>query len=56
MSGSLRPSAGYIGRGVTVKLAVETMLYHQKRLAQVNDGSRLAAASQIFSPDINRFD
>src|SRR3989304_1229036 len=32
------------------------MLYHQKSLAQVNAGSRRAAASQIFSPATRRFD
>ena len=40
MSGSLRPSAGYIGRGVTAKSAELYMLYHQKSFAQVNAGSR----------------
>src|SRR5690606_2069982 len=55
-SGSLRPSAGYIGRGVTAQVALLYMLYHQKSLAQVNAGSRRAAASQIFSPAISRFD
>src|SRR5215475_12917303 len=32
------------------------MLYHQNSLAQVKDGSRRAAASQIFSPATRRFD
>ena len=50
MSGSLRPSAGYIGRGVTAKSADAYMLYHQNSLAQVNAGSRRFAASQTFSP------
>ena len=35
MSKILRPSAGYMGRGVMVQSAVEYMLYHQKSLAQV---------------------
>src|SRR3954451_14472830 len=56
MSGSLRPSAGYIGRGVTAMSADEYMLYHQKSFAQVNDASRLRAASQSFSPSTRRFD
>src|SRR6266545_6394639 len=56
MSGSFRPSAGYMGRGVTAMFAVEYMLYHQKRFAQVNAGSRRAAVSQIFSPATSRLD
>src|SRR6185436_11802037 len=56
MSGILRPSAGYIGRGVTDQVAVLCMLYHQKSLAQVNAGSRRRAASQTFSPPTSRFD
>src|SRR5260370_4355812 len=56
MSGSLRPSAGYIGRGVSAKSAVEYMLYHQNSLAQVNDGSPLRAASHSFSPPTRRLD
>src|SRR5690606_5970476 len=56
MSGSLRPSAGYIGRGVAEMSAVEYMLYHQNILAQVNAGSRRLAASHSFSPCTSRFD
>src|SRR6478672_7330080 len=56
MSGSLRPSAGYIGRGVTAMSALEYMLYHQNSLAQVKDASRRRAASQIFSPPTRRLD
>src|SRR5688500_235205 len=50
MSGSLRPSAGYIGRGVTVKSAVEYIAYHQQMLAHVNVPvpSRLRATSHTF--------
>ena len=42
MSGSLRPSAGYIGRGVTATSTDEYMLYHQNMLAQVELGVQLA--------------
>src|SRR5690349_881083 len=56
MSGSLRPSAGYIGRGVTDHCALEYMLYHQNSLAQVNAGSRRRPLSQTFSPATSRFD
>ena len=35
-SNTFRPSAGYIGRGVTDQSADEYMLYHQNILAQVN--------------------
>ena len=52
----MRPSAGYIGRGVAVQSALEYMLYHQNILAQVKPGSRACAASQIFSPATSRFD
>ena len=52
----MRPSALYIGRGVTEKSAVEYMLYHQNMFAQVSDGSRLRAVSQTFSPETKRFD
>src|SRR5229473_4964489 len=45
-----------MGRGVTAMFAVEYMLYHQKRFAQVKAGSRRAAASQIFSPATRRLD
>jgi len=55
-SGTLRPSAGYCGRGVTAKSAVEYMLNHQKSFAQVKAGSRFLAASQIFSPVTSAFD
>ena len=54
--GILRPSAGYIGRGVALKSTLEYMLYHQNRLAQVKPGSRRLPASQSFSPAIKRFD
>src|SRR6516165_8296942 len=56
MSGILRPSAGYIGRGVTAKSAELYMLYHQKSLAQVKAGSRFLAASHTFSPETSAFD
>src|SRR5258708_25049848 len=56
MSGILRPSAGYIGRGVTAKSAELYMLYHQKSFGQVNDASRFLAASQIFSPPTRALD
>src|SRR6476619_5413241 len=56
MSGSLRPSAGYIGRGVTEISADEYMLYHQKSLAHVNAGSSRFAASHSFSRWIRWFD
>src|SRR6266851_4065653 len=56
MSGILRPSAGYIGRGVTAKSAELYMLYHQKSFAQVNEPSRFLAVSQIFSPPTSRLD
>ena len=46
----MRPSAGYIGRGVADQSALEYMLYHQNILAQVKAGSRALPASQIFSP------
>jgi hypothetical protein len=52
----LRPSAGYIGRGVALQSALEYMLYHQNILAQVKRASRALAASQIFSPHTRRFD
>src|SRR4051812_18942398 len=56
MSGSLRPSAGYIGRGVTAKSAELYMLYHQKSLAEVNERSRFLAASHTFSPATRALD
>ena len=56
MSGSLRPSARYMGRGVTAMSALEYMLYHQNSLAQVKAGSRRFAASHTFSPPTSRFD
>ena len=49
-SGSFRPSAGYMGRGVAAHVAVSYMLYHQKSFAQVKSGSRFLPASQIRSP------
>src|SRR3954466_9856215 len=39
MSKTLRPSAGYMGRGVIDQSAVEYMLYHQKSFAQVKPAS-----------------
>ena len=48
MSKTLRPSAGYIGRGVTDQSALEYMLYHQNSLAQVRPGSLRRSRSQIF--------
>src|SRR3989454_7009675 len=56
MPGILRPSAGYVGRGVTLQSALECMLYHQKSLAQVKPGRRRRAASHTFSPATRRFD
>ena len=56
MSGNLRPSAKYIGLGVTAKSTLEYMLYHQNRLAQVNAGSRRLAVSHTFSACTKRFD
>src|SRR5947207_2665214 len=48
MSGSLRPSARYIGRGVTASSALEYMLYHQNSLAQLKLASlRLAAQHRV---------
>src|SRR4029079_17495842 len=56
MSGTLRPSAGYIGRGVTLMSAVEYMLNHQNRLAQVKPGSVARARSQTFAACTRGFD
>src|SRR5882672_12063676 len=56
MPGSLRPSAGYVGRGVMDQSALEYMLYHQKSFAQVKPGRRRRAASHTFSPATRRFD
>src|SRR5690606_34331198 len=42
--------------GVAEKSTVEYMLYHQNRLAQVNDGSRSRASSQIFGDCTSLFD
>ena len=50
MAGIFLPSAGYMGRGVTLQSALLYMLYHQKSLAQVTRGSRRRALSQTFSP------
>src|SRR5690606_19583555 len=46
--GILRPSDGYIGRGVTEKSTDEYMLYHQNMFAHVKAGFALRATSQIF--------
>src|SRR5580693_839681 len=46
MSKNLRPSAGYMGRGVMDQSAVEYILYHQKSLAQVKPGSSSRNSSQ----------
>src|ERR1700694_5041449 len=56
MSGSFLPSAVYIGLGVTAYVAELYMLYHQNNVAQVKEGSRRDAASQIFSPATDLFD
>src|SRR5438309_2308090 len=56
MPGIFRPSAGYVGRGVTLQSALEYMLYHQKSFAQVSPGRRRRAVSQTFSPATSRFD
>src|SRR5207302_292281 len=56
MPGSLRPSAGYVGRGVMDQSALEYMLYHQKSFAQVKPGRRRRAASHTFSPATRRLD
>ena len=51
MSKILRPSAGYLGRGVMLQSAVEYMLYHQKSLAQVKEGPyRFFSFSQMRGP------
>src|ERR1044071_10248318 len=55
-SGSLRPSAVYIGRGVIETSADEYILYHQKSFAARKAGSSRFAASQIFSPWTRAFD
>src|SRR5689334_17948268 len=55
-SGSFRPSAVYMGRGVTEMSALEYMLYHQKSFATVKDGSRRLAMSHSFSPWTSAFD
>src|SRR5262245_29786158 len=55
-SGSFRPSAVYIGRGVTEKSAPEYILYQKKSFAVVKPGSRRLPASQIFSPPTRWFD
>ena len=56
MSGILRPSAGYIGRGVTVMSAPAYMANHQNRFAQVNAGSTARAASHTFGACTRWFD
>src|SRR5688572_5944872 len=55
-SGILRPSAVYIGRGVTEISALEYMLYQKNNFATVNVGSRFRAASHSFSPPTRWFD
>src|SRR5262245_51969062 len=55
-SGSLRPSEGYIGRGVTAQSTDEYMLNHQQTLAQVKAGSRARARSQILGAWTRRLD
>src|SRR5438105_4574708 len=47
MSAIFRPSARYIGRGVTVKSQLEYIAYHQQMLAQVKSLSRARAMSQM---------
>src|SRR5688572_732431 len=49
-SGIFRPSAVYIGRGVTDQSAPEYMLYQKKSFAVLKLGSRRLPVSQIFSP------
>src|SRR5690348_10131898 len=56
MSGIFRPSAVYIGRGVTERSAEEYILYHQKSFATVKLASRRLAASHSFSPCTSAFD
>ena len=48
----MRPSAGYIGRGVTVTSADEYIANHHDRFAQVMPG----AASHTFGACTSRFD
>src|SRR5262245_48706945 len=55
-SGSLRPSDGYIGRGVTAQSTDEYMLYHQHTLAQVKLASLALAFSQSFGCCTRRLD
>src|SRR5919202_5468575 len=55
-TGSLRPSAGYIGRGVTAQSTDEYMLNHQHTLAQVKSGSRVLADSHTLAPWTKRLD
>ena len=47
----MRPSAGYIGRGVTVTSADEYIANHQERFAQV-----MSAASHTFGACTSRLD
>ena len=56
MSGIFRPSAGYIGRGVTDQSAVLYMLYQKNSLAVVKSGSMRRPASHTFSPWTRWFD
>src|SRR5262245_44004146 len=49
-SGIFRPSAGYAGRGVTVKSDEPYIANHQQTFALVNFGSRFFAASHTRSP------
>ena len=56
MPGTLRPSAGYSGRGVTAMSAVEYMLNHQNSLATRKSGRVRRAVSQTFGPWTRRFD
>src|ERR1043166_6185603 len=56
MSKTLRPSAGYIGRGVIDQSAVEYMLYHQKSFEQVNPGWSARNSSQTLRPRTRWFD
>src|SRR6185503_10448076 len=56
MSKTLRPSAGYMGRGVIDQSAVEYMLYHQNSFAQVKPGRTARHFSQSFFPRTTWFD
>ena len=50
ISNTLRPSAGYIGRGVRLQSALEYMLYHQNTLANVKSAWRSRRVSHTFGP------